>query len=81
MRESTLRLLKLDLADYIKKTEPETDLAEVIAFKERTKRSYGCSTCAFDYTVLDVTYIDSQGTQQEIELQMTLAGFIQSIED
>lgn len=42
----------------------DVEVEKVIGWDDRTVYSGGCSTCAFEYAVVDIYYINAEGTQK-----------------
>ena len=52
------------------------DAEEVISIEERTEYSCGCSTCSFEYQVLDVRYRTLSGEHKTVVVEDSLSSLL-----
>lgn len=67
------------IAEYLRFIYTGLDINKVIDFEDRTEYGGGCSTCAYEETVCDITYLDSKGKVKTHTLTGTFSDLISNI--
>lgn len=78
MRSETREMFLYDMLGYLGERGYD-DAEEVVSIDERTQYSGGCSTCSFEYQVLDVRYRTVNGGYRTVTVEDSLAGIMSSL--
>lgn len=64
--------------EILKEEHPHLDVKTVVDISEDTRYSGGCETCAFEYTVIEISYKDSFGGYRMVTLEESFADLVSS---
>lgn len=78
MRDETRKMFLYDMLGYLGERGYD-DAEEVISIEERTQYSGGCSTCSFEYQVLDVRYRTTNGEHKTVVVDGSLSSLLGSL--
>jgi hypothetical protein len=55
------------------------DAVEVTDWEDRTEHGGYCETCAYEYVVVDITYVDSEGARKTYVYDSSFSDLIASL--
>ena len=68
------------VANHLRKNF-DLDISEVYTFEEKTESTGGCETCAWDFTVVYITYRDSDGQKRRFTFDDDFATLVRALTD
>lgn len=71
--------LKPVLTEWLKQHEP--DVKEVVRYEDDTAGGGYCDSCYYEYAIVNIYYLDSQGAQHKYVYSAGFAELISSLED
>lgn len=73
--------LKPVLTEWLKQRLPNADVKEVVSYEDDTAGGGYCSSCYYEYAIVNIYYLDSQNQRQKYVYDDGFAELISSLED